>query len=197
MSTPSNTNCWWHWIISTRGSWLHGDQRGFRSRRHRLHSSGDYKHRPPADEHAGLRQFHQQRSAKPMIIPPTLREQVGRAILRKIRSQRSRVIIIAVSGMHAHGITQLATDRGQVKRVIGTWKQASSHAIRTEFPGRIWAEGSDPVPIKNHEHQVNAFNYILEHEEHGAWLWTFQDESWNESHDDGEDKRQSEAEYFP
>ncbi|HEX3314753.1 MAG TPA: hypothetical protein VHR72_07680 [Gemmataceae bacterium] len=29
--------------LSTYGSWLPGNPRGFRSRKHRIHSSGDYK----------------------------------------------------------------------------------------------------------------------------------------------------------
>jgi hypothetical protein len=45
---------WRHVIISTRRSWLHGDAREFRSRRHRIHSLGDYRNIPPAGEHAGL-----------------------------------------------------------------------------------------------------------------------------------------------
>jgi len=31
---------WRHVIINTRGTWLHGDSRGFRNRKHRIHSSG-------------------------------------------------------------------------------------------------------------------------------------------------------------
>jgi hypothetical protein len=45
VATPGNK--WRHVIIKTRSSWLHGDERGFRDRGHRIHSSGDYKHGPP------------------------------------------------------------------------------------------------------------------------------------------------------
>ncbi len=51
---PTPGKCWWHNILSTHGSWLPGNPRGFRSRNHRIHSSGDYKNPPPLGEHAGL-----------------------------------------------------------------------------------------------------------------------------------------------
>lgn len=177
MTQPGDTLCWWHWIISTHGSWLHGDERGFRSRNHRLHSSGDYKQPPPENEHEGLRRFHRAHSAKAVVIPESIRENVGRAILQKMQSQQLEVIVVAVSGTHVHGVTRMTSDRRAAKRLIGTWKQASSHAIRQTLLGQVWAEGSDPVPIKDHGHQVNAFNYILRHAEHGAWVWTFRGES--------------------
>jgi hypothetical protein len=44
---------WRHVIINTFCTWLHSDERGFRSRKHRIHSSGDYRRRPPKGEHAG------------------------------------------------------------------------------------------------------------------------------------------------
>ena len=47
---PRPNKCWWHVTLSTYGSWLPGDQRGFRSRKHKIHSSGDYKNPPPASE---------------------------------------------------------------------------------------------------------------------------------------------------
>jgi hypothetical protein len=58
-----------HCILNARCSWLHGDKRGFRSREHRMQSSGDYKHRPP-EEHAGLRKYHEHRSSEPVSSSP-------------------------------------------------------------------------------------------------------------------------------
>jgi hypothetical protein len=52
----------WRMItISTKRSWLPGDQRGFRNRQHRIHSSGDYKNPPPRWEHEGLRRYNEKR----------------------------------------------------------------------------------------------------------------------------------------
>lgn len=172
---PGKDSHWWHIILSTKGSWLHGDERGFRSRGHRIHSSGDYKHRPPENEHEGLREYHKDRSAPRIIIPKRLRSPIGEAILRKIHEQGFEVIIISVSGMHVHLIVKLFGGYKQVRRTAGTWKQASSHKVRDRIPGSIWGESGKPIRIANRGHQVEAFNYILEHAERGAWVWTFRE----------------------
>src|SRR5947207_10093448 len=55
---------WIHVVVGTYRSWDFGDERGFRSRKHRIHSSGDYKNPPPKREHEGLRKrFKAQRRA--------------------------------------------------------------------------------------------------------------------------------------
>ena len=43
---------WYHMMASTRGSWLPGDPRGWRSRHGRERCDGDYKHPPPPGAHA-------------------------------------------------------------------------------------------------------------------------------------------------
>lgn len=45
MAAPWND--WWHTIVTFKGNWLRGDPRGWRSRHHREHVDGDYKHPPP------------------------------------------------------------------------------------------------------------------------------------------------------
>ena len=44
----SETQVWFHIVISTYGAWLPGDPRGFRTRYHQEHVEGDYQHPPPA-----------------------------------------------------------------------------------------------------------------------------------------------------
>ena len=73
---------WRHVIISTRRSWLHGDGRGFRSRGHRIHSSGDYKDPPPEGEHSGLLEYQRKQCAGKMIkVPRHLRGEFVLALL--------------------------------------------------------------------------------------------------------------------
>jgi len=161
-----------HIIINVRCSWLHGDERGFRSRDHRIHSSGDYKHRPPADEHDGLRQHHRQRSAPPRYLPQHLHECIGQTILAKINEQRHAVLSVSVDGAHVHALVELPDDRTEVKRIVGLWKQAASFVVRDELPGRIWSEGCDPILIRDAAHRRKVFNYILDHASKGAWTWS-------------------------
>lgn len=93
---------WRHVVFSTVNSWLPGDPRGFRSRNHQIHSSGDYKNPPPAGEHAGLFRYSKHISGPPVVIPRDLRATVGQAVLAKLRKLAYRVLAIAVSGMHVH-----------------------------------------------------------------------------------------------
>src|SRR3954447_13436852 len=98
---------WRHIIINTKSTWLHGDPRGFRSRKHRIHSSGDYKNPPPPGEHAGLHRYHKDRSSQEVTIPRELRPTIGRTLLAHLRSSGRRVFAIAVGRVHAHGVVEL------------------------------------------------------------------------------------------
>src|SRR6266849_268543 len=102
MTMPKPGMCWRHVVISTVNSWLPGDPRGFRSRNHKIHSSGDYKNPPPKGEHSGLYQFSKRISGEPVVIPQELRPVAGRAMIRKIRKLDYQVLAVSVAGMHAH-----------------------------------------------------------------------------------------------
>jgi hypothetical protein len=41
------------------------------------------------------------------------------------------------------------------------------------LPGSIWGEGGKYKPVRNREHQRNAFKYIRDDQAVGAWVWTF------------------------
>ena len=41
------------------------------------------------------------------------------------------------------------------------------------WTGLLWAVRSKVIPIRDRAHQLNAYNYILEHAEEGAWVWDF------------------------
>src|SRR5207248_6262669 len=127
---------WRHVVISTRRSWLHGDRRGFRSRGHRIHSSGDYRDPPPQGEHEGLLGYHETRAKGPAIkIRKHLRAEVGKAILRAILESSSRVLVIAVKGKHTHILTELPLPKRLAKAVVGKWKSARTRVLRRELPG--------------------------------------------------------------
>src|SRR5262249_36777902 len=75
---------WRHVVISTWNSWLPGDPRGFRSKKHKIHSSGDYKNPPPEGDHRFLHDYWKDRVEETVVIPADLREAVGKAILEKL-----------------------------------------------------------------------------------------------------------------
>jgi len=93
---PQPGRRWYHIIVNTRNSWRHGDERGFRSRGHRLHSSGDYQHRPPKHEHACLRRYHEMRSGTPIRIPRDLFEPIARTMLDRVEGKGFRVLAASI-----------------------------------------------------------------------------------------------------
>src|SRR5436305_2297042 len=93
---------WRHITINTRCSWLNGDERGFRSRGHRIHSSGDYINPPPAHEHANLFMHMSRVSALPTILNRDVFRAIGMAILENLQKQGLRMLIISVTPTHVH-----------------------------------------------------------------------------------------------
>jgi hypothetical protein len=112
---PRPGMCWRHVILGTLNSWLPGDERGFRNRKHRIHSIGDYKTPPPAVEHIGLRIFNEKASGEPIILPKQLRKTVGEAILEHLQGGEFQVLAVAIAGMHAHILVELPDDKKAIK----------------------------------------------------------------------------------
>ena len=165
---------WRHVIISTRRSWLHGDGRGFRSRGHRIHSSGDYKNPPPEGEHARLLKYHQSRARDPSVkIPKSLRRDVGLALLKALLVAGRRVLVIAVTQKHAHFLVELPKKRSKATQTVGKWKTARTAAVRKMLPGSIWGEGGKYKPVRSRDHLRAAYKYIRDEQGEGAWIWTY------------------------
>ena len=164
---------WRHIVFSTHNSWLPGDPRGFRSRGHRIHSSGDYKNPPPSGEHAGLFQHAKKISGEPVVIPDELRETVGRAMIADLGKRGCRVLALAVAGTHVHYLAEMPEKTSKYRDIVGRSKTAACYAVRDEMPGRVWGRNATYKPIKDEQHQRNTFSYIRNQK--NAWIWTFQD----------------------
>jgi REP element-mobilizing transposase RayT len=163
---------WLHVVVGTYRSWDFGDERGFRSRKHRIHSSGDYKNRPPKSEHEGLRE-HFRRNAPPRVeIPERLRKKLGAAFVRKLIALDCQVIAASVAERHGHFLVEMPYDYNKERFLVGKAKNISSYLVRDELPGRVWAAGGRFKLIKDRRHQLNVFTYISKRQERGAWTWT-------------------------
>ena len=168
---------WRHFVISTLGTWLHGDERGFRSRKHRIHSSGDYRNPPPPDEHAGLHVYQDKRSRPEVALERELRRIVGRAILDYVLDHHYRILALAIGKVHAHGLAELPETLSTVKAIIGEAKRRSSRAIRNQIPGNVWAAGGTFKIVKDDEHLLRGNDCILYEQGREAWTWSFKDRS--------------------
>src|SRR5205814_1318626 len=132
---PKRGMSWRHVIINTKNTWLHGDERGFRSRKHRIHSSGDYRNPPPKGEHRALHEYQLERAGEEVTIPQELRARIGQALLTYLRNQNHCVLALAVAKVHAHAVVELPTARSTVKRIIGEAKRGASRAVTSELSG--------------------------------------------------------------
>ncbi|MEM9414567.1 MAG: hypothetical protein AAGA29_03695 [Planctomycetota bacterium] len=170
---------WYHVTIGTYNSWLPGDPRGFRSHDHRIHSSGDHKHPPPAGEHAGLHAHAKTHSGPTVVLPDVLRSTVCGKLVTSLQSRSHRVLIACVGGMHVHLLAELPGDAGEAKIAVGVAKKSASQAVTAQLAGRVWARGCGLKPIRDASHQHNTFRYIERHAEEGAAVWTFRSEQGN------------------
>jgi hypothetical protein len=162
---------WFHIILSTYGSWLPGDPRGFRTRHHREHVEGDYK--PPPEGLYERRQQHSQRLLKqpPTIIPSALRPLIGGAVRDRLQQESGRVLAIACGGQHLHVQVQLPD--GDARIPVGLAKRHATFVAHANgFVGKLWGLRPKIVRIDSRAHQQNVYRYILCHEEEGAWVWS-------------------------
>jgi hypothetical protein len=170
---------WQHVILGSRCSCLLGDPRGFRDRHHRLHSSGDYKHRPAANEHAQVRRYYNKRAGKPVNFSLRLRILILREFVQKMRKLGHDIIAAAIAKRHLHALTELPNEYIAMKCEIGKAKQKASHAVRQLLPGTIWAAGGEFKRIEDRDHLHNTYVYIRERQEPGTVVWSHRDdENW-------------------
>jgi len=160
----------YHVIWSTYGSWLPGDPRGFRTRHHRRHVEGDYRNPPPPGTDEGLhRHAREAMSKSEVVIPRHLRPAAGEAALERLVKEGADVAALSVAGQHVH--VAFVADAGDVKPIVGRVKKVSSHRIRHELPGRVWAIGCKIVRVQDDAHWRNVLSYIRDHAG-TAWVWT-------------------------
>ena len=113
---------WFHCILTTYGSWLPGDPRGFRTRHHREHVEGDYKNRPPI----GKYQSRLERSRLLQRFPGAVlsqdeREPLGRIAVQHLLTTGIEVIALALGGRHLH--VQMRCHKNQVIKILGGLKR--------------------------------------------------------------------------
>jgi hypothetical protein len=178
MPTPPATPASWRWfhvILTTYGSWLPGDPRGFRTRHHRDHVEGDYRNPPPPGVYEGLHAAaKEQLKRPPVILTRPQRVIVGDTLRHRLEELLSTLACFAVSGQHAHLLAKL--DPRRTRFLVGEAKKSVYFAMRDAgFPERLWAKRPKFVPIENRRHQINVYHYILRHEEQGAYVWKYVD----------------------
>jgi hypothetical protein len=178
MSIPPNSQHtsdfkWFHVVLTTYGAWPPGDRRGFRTRLHREHIDGDYKKPPPRDRYQAreiwCRSLLQQ---APVVIPRTLRPNVGGFVRDKLQRCGALVVCIAVAGQHIHFLAKMP--KKSVRHWSGLAKKHTTFELRRlGWKGKVWGVRCKVVPIRDRGHQLNVYTYIVRHRQKGAWVWNW------------------------
>jgi len=168
-------NGWYHITAGTYGTWLPGDGRGWRTRHHRRDVRGDYKNPPAKGSGDGLRRLSQRLLKNaPVVLSSSQRQAAGRAVVESLIRQGIETLCLAMGAEHCHLLARV--DYDEIRKVIGRAKLHAYHALSNEMSGRrIWAKRSRALPIRDRQHQVNVYNYILKHRASGAWVWSYRE----------------------
>jgi len=189
-------NGWYHLMSNTYGTWLPGDPRGFRTRGHREHVEGDYK-RPPGEDYTARHEAAKRWMTREPVWLSVEARRAGLAALHHamVDVHGLEVLSLAVSAVHLHVLVRLPGDlrrkptlskrglRGSSvddppRHYLGIAKKESAKALAKAGlvePGGVWATRGKVRPIRDRQHQVNVFHYILDHRREGAAVWSFKD----------------------
>lgn len=190
-------NGWYHCMANTYGTWLPGDPRGFRTRKHREHVEGDYKQPPPKGKHEARHiRAKESMTREPVYLSvPARRACVQALAYAWVDVHEIEVLAIAVGRCHMHVLARFrrsqdgpkpSLSRGGLREkdparyYVGIGKERSAKALASKSlvkPGGVWAKRGKIVPIKDRQHQLHVYSYILDHEKEGAATWSFKDQS--------------------
>ncbi len=187
-------NGWYHCIGHTYGSWLRGDERGWRARHHREHVDGDYRNPPAASAHVSQRELSRALRKRPAVaLTPVQREAACAALAEKLMSLHAEVVELCVGATHFHVLVRFANwqspgiaipglcsenslqdGRDPVPRhVIGMAKKHAAFVLREHgLVGGAWSTRSKIEPVRSRAHQLKVVAYIRRHAEEGGAVWS-------------------------
>jgi hypothetical protein len=166
---------WYHVNGNTYGTWLPGDPRGWRTKKHRRHVEGDYRSPPPKGTDQRLLGYSRDLLKRPPVqLDLSQRVIVGRALVEMLVQQGVEPLALSMGTAHFHLLARFTDDT--VRPRVGRAKKHAWFRLRDHgFVGRLWTNDGKITPIKDRQHQLNAFQYIAAHKRHGAWVWTFRE----------------------
>jgi hypothetical protein len=164
---------WYHLTTHTYGTWLPGDDRGFRTRHHRLHVDGDYKRPPPPGRYAGLHRHSQSIMTRPpVLLNPEQRARAVAELVRSFDKWRVPVDTLSLDRVHLHVLVQVAD--ADPRHWLGLAKKECSAYLRQAGlapAGGLWAAACGVTPIADRPHYARAAKYIADHADQGALIY--------------------------
>lgn len=173
--TPPPNSRWFHIVLTTYGTWLPGDARGYRTRQHRVHIEGDYKNPPTGGRDILVNDSsRRQMTDPPTVLSPEDRKLVGIAVRDRFEELGALVAIIAVARKHLHVLVKLPTSLARAWTALAK-KHAWFEMRPTGRHRKLWARGAKFVRVRDRPHQLNVYFYIKRHLREGAWVWRHAD----------------------
>jgi REP element-mobilizing transposase RayT len=156
-------------MFHTYGAWLPGDHRGFRTRHHKKHIEGDYKH-PPEEDFSALHAHSKSLLKRPPVRFTVAQRTIVRdALLTSFSKWKVELIALSVDAIHVHVLARFPEHNP--RHFIGlTKKESSAFTGGTNgLPrGGLWGARCQCEPISSRDHQVSTVRYILKHCRAGA-----------------------------
>ena len=187
-------------MSSTYGTWLQGDPRGFRTRKHREHVQGDYKNPPPQGKYDDRYESAKQSLKRDaVVLPPDTRQACVDALIHAWADVHTvEVLAVSVSAMHMHVLARFGEvppkpvdqvdcvkptpsrgglrEKDPARYFVAIAKERSAKSLvkaNLVKTGGVWAKRGKIVPIRDRRHQLNVYRYILDHASEGAAVWCF------------------------
>jgi REP element-mobilizing transposase RayT len=109
-----------------------------------------------------------------VLLDASARQVAGRALVEMLDMQAIQVIAVSLDARHYHILAKFPDTN--VRPIVGRAKKHAYHELRNRgHEGAVWATRNRVLPVRNREHQVNVFRYIVDHRKKGAWVWTFRE----------------------
>ncbi|MEA2710974.1 MAG: hypothetical protein QOF78_3575 [Phycisphaerales bacterium] len=131
-------NDWLHCNGSTYGTWLRGDPRGWRSRRHREDCDGDYKHPPPKGKFD--KEFKQSKDSmkrEGVELSVAARRVACRAMVQALQFHHVEVLALCVGKKGWHALIRCPKKTRDGKTIEQMLKSHAEKSLGIAIP-RLW-----------------------------------------------------------
>lgn len=188
---------WLHLSGTTYGTWLRGDPRSFRSRNHRDHARGDYKHPPPPGTYDALHTHARSLMKRPPVrLSRPARALACTTIVEALQFHGAIVRAACLDDHHFHVLAALPMPTGSspwasslhppkrkdadqlktaARHLMGIAKARGARALTDSglVPrGRVWTRRTRITRVRDRDHLLAIQRYILDHAHQGAFVLT-------------------------
>jgi len=91
----------------------------------------------------------------------------------KLQQLGAQVLCFNLGNTHVHVLAKMPIEPVP-RNWIGQAKMYSNMMGKKQgWTGKLWAVRCKAARIRDRQHQLNTFQYILDHVREGAWIWDF------------------------